>query len=132
MKTIGQRIKEDKIRIEAEYSDNNPNMADETWQANHYKVLLKKGNKQLTTYFSMGMAHTQEPTAEDVLDSLAMDASGIENARSFDDWCANYGYDTDSRKAEKTFKACEKQAEKLKVFLGEELYKEYLFNTESL
>jgi hypothetical protein len=80
----------------------------------------------------MGLAHTQEPTTEDVLNSLASDAAGIENARSFEAWCNHYGYDTDSRRAEKTFNVCERQAEKLKSFLGEELYKQYLFNTESL
>jgi hypothetical protein len=132
MKTIGQRIREDKIRIESEYAEANPNMGDEKWQANHYKVILKRKGKQLTTFFSMGLAHTQEPTAEDVLNSLASDAAGIENARSFEDWCNHYGYDTDSRRAEKTFNVCERQAEKLKSFLGEELYKQYLFNTESL
>ncbi len=44
------------------------------------------------------------PTAGSVLYSLLMDASGAEE--NFHDWCANYGYDTDSRKALATYEAC--------------------------
>ncbi len=44
------------------------------------------------------------PTLADVLNSLLLDASGTEE--SFEDWCSNYGCDTDSRKAETTYRAC--------------------------
>lgn len=40
------------------------------------------------------------------------DALAGEN--SFEDFCSEFGYDTDSRKAEKIYKACEKSAEKAK------------------
>jgi len=131
MKTIPQFVKENKIRINVEYADTNKNAPD--WKnANHYKVTLKKGNKQLSTYFSQGYGITEEPTAEDVLNCLGSDSAGIENARSFEDWASEYGYDTDSRKAERLFHICEKQADKLKNFLGDTLYNELLFNTDSL
>ena len=44
------------------------------------------------------------PTAASVLYSLLQDASGADE--NFHDWCANYGYDTDSRKALATYEAC--------------------------
>lgn len=44
------------------------------------------------------------PTAGSVLYSLLLDASGADE--NFHDWCANYGYDTDSRKALATYEAC--------------------------
>ena len=44
------------------------------------------------------------PTAASVLYSLLLDASGADE--NFHDWCANYGYDTDSRKALATYEAC--------------------------
>ena len=47
------------------------------------------GNKRLP-------GKPKTPTAEDVLASLLMDARDVE---SFEDWCGEYGYDTDSRKA---------------------------------
>lgn len=44
------------------------------------------------------------PTLLEVCYSLAMDAqSGQE---SFEDFCSNFGYDTDSRKAEATWRSC--------------------------
>jgi hypothetical protein len=114
-----------------EYVADNPNMAaDDGWKrsATHWKCTIRRGNKQLTTYFSQGSAHTKEPTLADILDCLASDAAGIDNARDFEDWCAELGYDPDSRKAEKTFKVCEKQAESLKRLFGED-FKTLLYET---
>jgi len=73
------------------------------------------------------------PTAADVLNCLASDAAGVENARSFEDWCADYGYDTDSRKAEKTFRVCEQQRDSLKGFIGgPDAFEGLLFRMERL
>ena len=121
-----------KISIDSEMVDENPNMVRDNWQAYHYKDRLTFGKRQLTTFFSMGLAHTNEPDAEDVLDCLASDAAGIENTRNLEEWCGEYGYDADSRKAEKTYKLCQKQAKDLKRFLGEEAYKTLLWETERL
>lgn len=125
------------ISSKAEWVDRSPNMAaDDEWNrsANHYKVTLisRKLKSQITTHFSMGSAHTKAPEAEDVLNALASDSSSIENNADFESWAREFGYDTDLRKAEKTFKACLKQAEELKRFLGEDAYKELLWETESL
>lgn len=43
-------------------------------------------------------------SAASVLYSLVMDASA--NDQSFNDWCSNFGYDTDSMKAFNTYQAC--------------------------
>ena len=124
-------LKKNKISISVEWADENKNAPD--WKnANHYKVTLKRSGRQLTTYFSQGYGISGEPTTESVLDALASDSSGVENARSFEDWADEYGYDTDSRKDEKLFKVCERQADKLKRFLGDELYEDLLWNTERL
>lgn len=120
------------IKIVVDYANNNPNFADQNTPMNHYKVVLKYAKHKMTTYFSMGLGISGLPTAEDVLDCLALDAAGIENARNFEDWCNEYGYDTDSRKAEKIFKVCTKQALQLQCFLGDGLYKELLWDTEHL
>ena len=44
------------------------------------------------------------PSTCDVLHSLLMDATAFE--QTFEDWCSDFGYDTDSRKAEQTYQAC--------------------------
>lgn len=109
------------IKISCEWADENKN--NPGWkEATHFRVTLRMKGKQLTTYFSHGYGISGEPTADSVLEALASDSSGIENARSFEEWAGEYGYDTDSRKAETIYKVCEKQAEKLQRFLGDELY----------
>jgi hypothetical protein len=82
--------------------------------------------------FSQGSAHTKEPQLDEVLDCLASDAAGVENANNFEDWCAEYGFDEDSRKAEKIYLAALDQAEALKNFLGSDAYNELLWDMERL
>jgi hypothetical protein len=133
MTTIQSFVATYRVRMsQPEWIDHNPQMTEDDWSrgASHYKLTLKCGRRQMTTYFSMGSAHTSEPQLADVLDCLASDAAGVENAQSFENWCAEYGYDTDSRKAEKTFKICERQAENLKRLLGDDAFDQLLWHTE--
>ena len=128
---VKQFCNKHKIKARVEWADANPHMAD-SQNMNHFKVTLRFSGRQMTLYFSQGYGISGEPTAADVLNCLASDSSSVENARSFEDWASDLGYDTDSRKAEKIFKVCEKQAERLKKFLGEELYKILLWDVEGL
>ena len=84
-----------------------------------WTVTLKMGRRRMTVPFFTGAMVTSEPTSHDVLNCLVSDADGYDNARSFEDWCDTYGYDTDSRKAEATFKQVEQQARKLRAFLAD-------------
>jgi hypothetical protein len=107
-----------RIRCESSMVDSNPNMDD--WRgASHYRVTLRAHGRQMSTFFSMGAAHCHEPEAVDVLDCLLSDASSIDNCSGFDDWAAECGMDTDSRKAERTYNTVMAQTAKLKTFLGE-------------
>lgn len=58
------------------------------------------------------------PTALEVLDSCLKDARCV-RWESFEGFCSEFGLDTDSRKARKTYKACASMARKLQKFLGE-------------
>lgn len=127
-------IEEHGITMTAKPVSNNPNM-DSDQKMNHYKVILKTGElgvnyAELRTYFSMGLGLTGAPKVSDVLDSLASDAAGVENARNFEEWCGEYGYESDSRKAEKIYKTCQAQAAQLKQFLGDKAYDNLLWHTE--
>jgi hypothetical protein len=53
------------------------------------------------------------PKLDDVLTCLVRDAVG--SAQTFDDWCSDYGYDTDSRKALDIYMACQETAKKLRL-----------------
>jgi len=130
-KTLAQRIEETGITMTCERADRNPNMTDDDWArgARHWKCVLKNGRRTLTVYFSQGCAHTQEPTVNEVLSCLCDDASQVENASYFEEWARDLGFDEDSRKAFKTWTICEKQAEKLSRFLGDE-YDAFLNETE--
>lgn len=63
------------------------------------------------------------PRLDDVLASLAMDASAIDHP-TFESWAREYGYDTDSRKAEAAYRACLEIALKMRAGLGEQLLAE--------
>jgi hypothetical protein len=71
----------------------------------------------MTTEYHMGRAHMHEPEVADVLGCLLSDASGADET-SFEDWASGYGYDSDSRKAERMYGECRKTAVRLRKFLG--------------
>ena len=57
----------------------------------------------------------KKPCAADVLYSLILDAEACE--QSYQDWCDNYGYESDSIKALNMYRACEAIGQELrKVF----------------
>ena len=61
-------------------------------------------------------APASEPKAVDVLENLQSDSNF---QGSFEEFCGDFGYDEDSRKAEKIYKAINSQNRRLKTFLGE-------------
>ena len=72
----------------------------------------------LTTSFFQGFAHSHDPTAADVLSSLLVDAA-VEDYSTFEEWCADLGYNTDSRQAYATWQGCMAMAPRVRAFLGE-------------
>ena len=131
-KTLAAFIEENGIRMSAERVGSNPNMDDARDGSSHWRCRFRssKFRGSMTIYFTMGSALVGPPSAADVLDCLASDAVGFENARSFEEWCGEYGYDTDSRRAERTYRAVERQSERLRKFLGESAYQALLWHTE--
>jgi hypothetical protein len=98
----------------------------------HWRCKFRCGRKSMTVEYSQGPAIERDPTASDVLDCIASDVGGIKSARSFEEWASDLGYDTDSRKAEQTFKAIERQAARLESMLGVEATERLCFETERL
>jgi hypothetical protein len=92
-----------------------------------WTVTIYNDKKRYTFAFYMGYGHNgKEPDIENVMDCILSDASSYENARDFEDFANEFGYDTDSRKAEKIYKACGKEAERLKKLLGED-YETFIY-----
>ncbi|MBT9153356.1 MAG: hypothetical protein DDT39_00013 [Firmicutes bacterium] len=63
------------------------------------------------------------PAASDILHSLLLDASVIDYA-TFEQWASEYGYNTDSRAAERIYRDCLEIALKLRATLGEPLMRD--------
>lgn len=117
---IKQFVRQNNIKISAEYGT--CLKPEDFKQSDPWKVTLSMNGRQITTPFFKGYGHGgEEPTAEEVLKCLILDYSGWDSANDFEDWASDLGFDTDSRKAERTYKQIEKQSRKLKNFLGQAL-----------
>lgn len=128
--SLAARITADGITADAAFGapDN-----DTFTNATGWTVTLSRRDSDdtITVPFYMGSAHgTTPPTVAYVLSALLSDAAGVDNADGdFEKWCGEYGYDTDSRRAERTFKAAKEQTADLRDFLGD-LYGDYVWETD--
>lgn len=94
------------------------------WSADayHWSCQIIRNDRAFTVEYSCGSGFgPAAPALVDVMYSLIQDTQGIEG-ETFESWADNYGFDTDSRKAERTFNACKAQAAELdKLFTSKEL-----------
>lgn len=88
--------------------------------ASHWRVTLRHNKKRMAFAYSMGAAHTGEPEIDDCLNSILRDAECAGDG--FEDFCESLGYDQDSRKAYRVWKACKRIAASLnRLFTSREL-----------
>lgn len=104
------------------------NMDDWQRESHPWTVVLRYQGRQMTINFWTGQL-VGEPDTCDVLTCIAPDASGFDNAGSFEEWASEYGYDADSREAEKIYKAVEKQTHKLRRLLDDD-YETIIYTDE--
>ena len=93
---------------------------DNNWQCDAWKITLTAGKISKVFEYYTGVGHRAAlnlnnrvpifPAAADLLYSLQIDAETCE--QSFDSWCSEYGYDTDSRKALETYLLCQQNGMK--------------------
>lgn len=74
-----------------------------------------------------GFGFAEVPNLISVLQSLLMDAEAASD--TFEDFCLNLGYDTDSRRALETYLECQKTAVKLRALRLTDKQKEVLRET---
>lgn len=88
------------------------------WQqkANDWRITLRYKGHSMSFDYWQGQGIKENPKVEGVMENIVSDASV--NDMSFEDFCSEFGYDTDSRKAEKTYNQCVKQTKSLKRLLG--------------
>ena len=77
-------------------------------EVKRYAVTLtnKKTRQEMRMDFFQGIGHKFSPLPFDVLHCIRMDDT---QGEIFADWCGNFGYDTDSRKALDTYLQCQQQ-----------------------
>lgn len=132
LKSMNEFLDEMNITMKSVSVPKNPYGDDPQWdpQASHWLCTFTNADgATFDTYFSMGSAYTEEPTAEQVMDCLSSDAESIQYA-GFEEWAREMGYDEDSRRAERTYNLIEQQARELKAFLGLAAYDELLYRVE--
>lgn len=128
--TLQEFIEANQVTMTVTPTDHNVNMEDTTMD--HWAYVLRCGPRRMSGTFSMGSGHAgNEPELDDVLDCLASDAAGYENCPTFEEWASDYGYDTDSRKAEKIFHAVKRESKSLSHLLGD-AYPTLLWDIERL
>lgn len=101
--------------LPADYTD-----ALDEWQrdALHWTVTLHNSGRYMTVPFFTGSAIT-DPTCADVLESLLSDAASVYYGPSFEDWADELGWDTDSRRVERTYRQIIANTDRLRVLLGD-------------
>lgn len=101
------------------------------WDKNNYNnhiVTIKNTNNGKKTRFDFwcSIVEPDFKNESDLLNAFYCFVSdAVSGLDSFYDFCRNFGYDEDSRRAEKTWKACKKSLEKfirVSEFSSDEIY----------
>jgi len=91
--------------------------ADDISERYVFNCTLKHNGKRYTFNFGQSIAQgSNEPTMYDILTCLEKYEVG-----SFDNFCSNYGYDNDSIKAHRIYKAVAKEYKNMLRLFGAEL-----------
>lgn len=103
------------IKLKITFLKNDKYFNDDSAYRDIYKFKISRNRNSYTGTFGQSLIDMgKTPSEYDILSCLALDNP----CDSFEDFCSNYGYDTDSRKAERTYKAVVKQYEGLVRVLG--------------
>jgi hypothetical protein len=98
----------------------------------HFRVELRTlaTDFALSTFFSQGSAHTEEPTAAEVLECLACDARSVVDCADVLDFAQEFGHDLDSTEAinrlRLVFNGCNETLDALDQLVGEDARNELL------
>lgn len=124
--TIADFIAQTALTLTAERIDERPDQedSDRNKGARHFacRIHSTSRNFPMRITFSQGSAFKEDPTLEDILQCLHSDFAGFDPSVPFEDWADDYGYDTDSRKAERIYNTIDKQRTDFLRFVGDASY----------
>ena len=113
------------FRITATYKGDKPAKWSngENWNNHWVSVTNAKTGKRTGFYFWASIMHPQLSSRYDVLNAFRCFVDdAISGDMTFHEFCEEFGYDEDSRTAEKTWKACKKAKEKLSRIYDGDVY----------
>ena len=87
---------------------------------------------EFKTPYHRGLGLKGAPGLDEVLDSLASDASLIDDAPEFEDFANALGLLEDSRKAYQDWEESVEQTDRLRAFLGDDALEELMHEVERL
>jgi hypothetical protein len=110
-------MKDTKTTMKAVLADHAPYFDDDKNVWDIWRVTLRRHGKSFSFRFGQSIATLgQDLTPYDVLACLTKYDPG-----TFENFCGDFGYDTDSKKAEKTYKAVVKEWQGVKRLFGDVL-----------
>lgn len=104
-----------------------PDWKDDSRPVNHFIVTFKRGENKCSFDFFDSINNYQKGITEiSAYNALTCCSSEINCPDTFEDFCSEFGYDEDSRAAEKTFRTLKKFSDKLRKFFDSEEIREDL------
>jgi hypothetical protein len=90
---------------------------------NMITVTNKETEQKATFEFWASISNPELNSDYDVLNAFyCFVGDAVSGAETFENFCSEFGYDTDSRTAEKIYRKCKKQLEKLKKVYDGDIY----------
>jgi hypothetical protein len=125
MKTLETFIKNHNLslRLSREGLRSDGMMSDMPKGSSHWRCMVGSPNGHEEFWFSMGPAHKDPTTLENLLACLQMDCRDVD--LPFEQWAEDLGYNTDSRSAEKIYLECAKVRAQLIRLLGRKGFAEF-------
>ena len=135
MQTLEKFLEGSKLVLRSREVRPNRNHTDvmiESWAAKRYlcEVRGSHGDRRFMT--TIVGSDNGPPALPDVLDVIAAEAAVADDAGSYEEWAVQMGFNPDSRRGELIYRASRRQAKVLRRLLGDESYKQLLWETERL
>ena len=114
------RIRVKKLKMSCTKTGSNPNM-EPGWKADHWRCTLTNAQtkKKMSFVYSKGHGHKgKTPSMSEVLETLKLDAQGIEYARGYQDWASEYGMDPGWARTKKIYNATKRQSDAYQRVVG--------------
>jgi hypothetical protein len=134
---LDKKYPHDKWSVVIHYGDKSSKPVEYSTGIGHRKLAARgAGFKQevFGKWYCQGNTYTTEdlvranylrpvqPDVADVVSCLLLDGTAC--GQSFSEWCSDFGYDTDSRKALAIYEGCQENGDKLRAVLGHDLVNE--------